>query len=571
MLCSQKSRALNPEYDPLLLGTGWTPDDLKRPQVLLESTYGDSHPGSAHLNQLVENAKLGVYKSGGKPAVYTTTDICDGVACGHNGMNYSLVSRDIISAMVEIHARSAAFDAMITFSSCDKATPGHLMALARLDLPAIHFCGGSMMPGPDFINAVICYETGDKVREGKMTEAEQLVYQVNSCPSAGACQYMGTASTMQVMSESLGLSLPGNALMPAWSNFIKHYADRAGKQVLELLKKSIVPKDILTPKAFENAIMVHAAISGSTNATLHLPAIARQAGVKISALDFDRIHRKIPVLVSLQTSGAWPTQILWFAGGVPGIMMAIKEYLHLDQMTVTGETLGENLDELEKSGFFQNNYAYLRNFGLKPEDVIKPLSAPYYAGGGMAVLTGNLAPAGAVVKHAAADPKMHQHTGPAKPFDSEEDAIEAILANQIKPGDIIIIRYEGPQGSGMPEMLKTTEALFNRPELRATTALVTDGRFSGATRGPAIGHVAPEAALGGPIAFVEEGDLITIDIPERVLAIVGCKGERKDPGEIDRILQERASNWVNKKTEQGGVLGLFSRAAGATAEGASML
>ncbi|MGI6066751.1 MAG: dihydroxy-acid dehydratase [Bacillota bacterium] len=570
-MCSQKYRAVNPEHDPLLLGTGWTPEELNKPQVLLESAYGDSHPGSAHLNQLVESARLGIYMAGGKPAVYTTTDICDGVACGHNGMNYSLASRDIISAMVEIHTKSVPFDALITFSSCDKAVPGHLMTLARLGIPALHFCGGSMMPGPDFITAVKCYETGDLVREGKMTEEEQLFYQVNACPTAGACQYMGTASTMQVLSEALGLSLPGNALMPAWSNYIKHCADRAGKQILALLKDGITPKDILTPEAFENAIMVHAAVSGSTNATLHLPAIAKQAGIEITAGDFDRIHRKIPVLVSLQTSGTWPTQILWFAGGVPGIMLAIKEHLHLDQLTVTGKTIGENLRDLEESGFFEKNALYLKNYGIKPEEVIKPINAPYKSGGGLAVLTGNLAPEGAVVKHAAVAPEMHQHVGPARPFNSEEKAIEAIINGKIMPGDVIVIKYEGPQGSGMPEMFKTTEVLYNRSELRATTALVTDGRFSGATRGPAIGHITPEAAAGGPIALVEDGDLISIDIPNRVLDIVGCHGERKNPQEIDLILKERARNWKNLKTEKDGVLALFTRMAGATAKGASML
>ena len=497
---SQKTRRINPECDPLQLGSGWTPEDLAKPQVLLESSHGDSHPGSRHLDTLVAGARTGVYKAGGKPAVYTVTDICDGVATGHAGMNYSLASRDIMAAMVEIHARSLPYDGLITFSSCDKAVPAHLMAIAGLNLSAIHFCGGSMMPGPGFSTAVKCYETPDLVARGQITPQDHRFYQVNACSSCGACQYMGTASTMQVMAEALGLALPGNALMPAWSNFIQHYADLAGQKILALMQNNIRSRDILTPPAFENALMVHAAVSGSTNALLHLPAVAAQAGLTLGPADFDRIHRRIPVLVSLQMSGRWPTQILWLAGGVPGVMRVIRDRLHLDVLTVTGKSLGQNLEDLEKDGFFQRTALYLENYGIKPEEVIQALGNPYDAGGGLTVLYGNLAPQGAVVKRAAVDPKMHCHVGPARVFDCEEDAIAAIQNNAIVPGDVIVIRYEGPRGSGMPEMFKTNEILYNRKDLRASVALVTDGRFSGATRGPAVGHATPEAAVGGPLA-----------------------------------------------------------------------
>jgi len=571
MLQSQKSRKENPEIDPLLLGSGWTPEDLSKPQVLLESAYGDSHPGSRHLNQLVAEARTGVYKVGGKPAVYTVTDICDGVATGHDGMNYSLASRDIMAAMVEIHARSMPFDAMITFSSCDKSVPAHLMAIAGLNIPAIHFCGGSMMPGPGFTTAVKCYETMELVDKGEITPQENLFYQVNACSTCGACQYMGTASTMQVMAEALGISLPGNALVPAWANIIRHYADLAGQTILALLEKDVRPREILSAKAFENALMVHAAVSGSTNALLHLPAVAGQAGVSVTPQDFDRIHKKIPVLAGLQMTARWPTQILWFAGGVPGIMRVIKDCLHLDALTVTGKTVGDNLDDLEKDGFFERASLYLENYKIKPEEVILPLDTPYNSAGGLAVLHGNLAPQGAVVKHAAVAPEMHRHIGPAKPFDSEEDAIEAILAGHIVAGDVIIIRYEGPKGSGMPEMFKTTEILYSRPELRTSVALVTDGRFSGATRGPAIGHVTPEAISGGPIALVKEGDLISIDIPAQTLDIVGFEGNRQGPQEVERKLKQRAERWKPVERKREGVLGLFTRTAGATDKGASML
>lgn len=570
MLRSQEVRKAGPEVDPLLLGSGWAPEDLEKPQILLESTHGDSHPGSKHLNQLVEEAKIGVYKAGGKPAAYAVTDICDGVATGHDGMNYSLVSRDIIAAMVEIHARAMPFDALITFASCDKSIPAHLMALARLNMPGLHFCGGSMMPGPGFISAEKCYETNDLVKKGKMTPKEQLYYQVNACPTCGACQYMGTASTMQVMSEALGVSLPGNALMPAWSNQIKNLANKAGHQIMELVKNNLTPGSILTKKAFENAMMVHSAVSGSTNILLHLPAIAKEADLTIKLEDFDYIHKHIPVLAGLKTSGPWPTQILWYAGGVPGILKALKEHIHLDALTITGKTVGENLEQLEEEGFFYNNKLYLESMGIKPEDVIQPMTSPYKREGGIAVLKGNLAPDGAVVKHAAVDEAMHKHIGPARVFDSEEEAIKAIETDEIKPGDIIIIRYEGPKGAGMPEMLKTTGAIYNRPDLLASTALITDGRFSGATRGPAIGHVSPEAIDGGPIALIEDGDMINIDIPNRSLNIVGYNKVVKSEEEIKVILEQRYKKWKRPDKQRKGILGVYTKNAGPTKQGASI-
>jgi dihydroxy-acid dehydratase len=571
MLPSQKSRKKNPEFDALLLGSGWTVEDLSKPQVLLESTAGDSHPGSRHLGRLVTEARTGVYKAAGKPAVYTVTDICDGVVSGNVGMNYSLVSRDIISAMVEIHARSLPFDAMITFSSCDKAIPAHLMAIARLNIPAVHFSGGSMMPGPGFATAVKCYETAETVAKGEMSERQSEFYKVNACSSCGACQYMGTASTMQVMAEALGLSLPGNALMPAWSSMIGHYADQAGSRVIDLIDEKILPADILSRAAFENAIMVHAAVSGSTNALLHLPAIAAQAGIRVTPADFGRIHKKIPVVAGLQMTGRWPTQILWFAGGVPAIMQVLKDQLHLDALTVTGKSLGENLEDLDRNGFFEHSALYLENYGIKPDDVIQSLASPYHAAGGLTILKGNLAPESAVVKHAAVDPKMHRHVGPARPFDTEEDAIDAIFNGRIVPGDVVVIRYEGPRGSGMPEMFRATEIIYNRPELRASIALVTDGRFSGATRGPAIGHVTPEAAVGGPLALVEEGDLISIDIPGQRLEIVGFDNKRRDRAAVERKIDERKAVWKGFEKKPDGLLGLFAKMAGDTQDGASML
>lgn len=568
MLKSQHLRKVNTQGDGLRLGSGWTPSDLAKPQVLIDSVFGDSHPGSYHLDKLVKSAKNGFYSVGCKPAVYTVTDICDGIAMAHDGMNFSLLSREIIAMMVEIHALSSPFDGIMLVSSCDKSIPAHLKALARLDMPGIHICGGAMMPGPDYLSSEKLYGSGDKEKRGEITAQELLVEQINSCPSCGACQFMGTASTMQTMSEALGLSLPGNALMPASINQLEHLSYRAAEQLKDLMDKGITPKQILTRKAFENAIMIHAAISGSTNATLHIPAIAHEVGLEITADLFEEIHAKIPVLVSLKTSGKWPTEMLWFAGGVPGVMMQLKDHLHLDALTVTGKTLGENLEELERNGFFEVGKGYLRNYGKKAEEVIQPIDKPYKQGGGLAVLYGSLAPEGAIVKHAAVDPKMHVHTGPARPYDSEEEAVDAILSGEIKPGDMIIIRYEGPQGAGMPEMLRTTEAIYTNPELVATTALITDGRFSGATRGPAIGHVSPEAATGGPLALVEKGDLISINIPKRKLDIVGIAGKEVDQEEVERVLAERKRNWIRPINEYKGVLGLFQSLATSPMKGA---
>ena len=571
MLISQAARAQNPEFDPMRLGTGWAPEDLGLPQILLETTAGDSHPGSTHLSLLAESAKIGVRKGGGCPAVHTATDICDGVACGHAGMRYSLISRDVISSLVEIHQKSAPYDGMLLFSSCDKAVPAHLLTMARLkDVPALHFSGGAQLPGPGFVTPVICYETQPKVAAGEMDEAEENFLKCGACATAGACLYMGSAGTMQILSEALGLSLPGNALMPAWGENIQRMARAAGERLCHMVEENLTPGKILTRRSFLNAIMVHAAVSGSTNATLHLPATARQLGIEITARDFDEIHRKIPVLVSLLSSGKWPTAFLYFAGGVPGVMRQLRDYLYLDELTVTGKTVGENLEDLEKAHFFEMNALYLRNYGLKPEDILHTVAQPYKPDGGMAALHGNLAPGGAVVKHASADPKTHVMTGPARVFDNEAAAVDAIKAGKIHPGDVIVIRYEGPRATGMPEMFRATETLFVYPELRASTAIVTDGRFSGATRGPAIGHVAPEAAAGGPIALVEEGDLISIHIPERSLNIVGLHGEPHTPEEIQEALELRRKNWQNKAPAFDGILGIFSKFASDTSCGATL-
>lgn len=558
MLKSQATRKAGPEVDPLWLGTGRRVPDLSKPQILIDSTYGDSHPGSKHLMGLAESARNALYAGGMMPALYTVTDICDGVATGHCGMNYSLVSRDLIAAMVEIHARTSGFDGLITISSCDKATPGHLMAQARLDLPGIHVCGGSMMPGPGFLSADSCYATNLRVAEGAMTVEEEWYYKRNACPSCGACQYMGTASTMQAMAEALGMALPGNAMMPANTNYLPQLAAEAGAGIPLLMERDLWPSQIMTRAAFENAIKVHAAIGGSTNAVLHLPAIAAELGIQLTLEDFQRVSAGIPLLTSVLTAGKWPTQYFWLAGGVPRVLWELREVLDLDLPTVTGKTIRENLEDLRAAGYFRRSEELLRAYSLAPEDIIKSPEAPVDADSGITVLHGNLAPEGAVVKHCAMDKSMYHFVGRARTFDTEEEAVAAIYEDRVQPGEVVVIRYRGKHAAGMPEMLKATDAICNKPALCRSTALITDGRFSGASRGPCVGYLLPEAADGGPIGLVRDGDLIEIDVLRRSLELVGLEGQRRDPREIAAELSARKRKTPVKTFRHQGALRYLS-------------
>lgn len=501
-MISQEIRKIAPEMDPLRRGMGWSVDDLSKPQIIIESTFGDSHPGSAHLDKFVNQAMAGVNELGGKGSRFYATDICDGQAQGHDGINYSLVSRDILASLIEIHANATPFDGGVFISSCDKGVPSHLMAIGRVNIPSVVVTGGVMEAGPNLLTLEQIGMYSAMYQRGEITEEELTYYKHNACPSCGACSFMGTASTMQVMAEALGLMLPGSSLMPATCNDLEEIAKEAGRYAVKLAKLNLKPRDIVTYKSFENAIMIHAAISGSSNSLLHIPAIAREFGIELDASEFDRIHRNIPYLLDIRPAGKWPAQYFYYAGGVPAIMEEIKDYLHLDVMTVTGKTLGENLEDLKTNGYYEKCDEYLAQVGLKREDVIRKNTNPIGDNGAIAILGGNLAPKGAVVKHSAVPKEMHKAILKARPFDSEEEAINAVLTKAIKPGDAVIIRYEGPKGSGMPEMFYTTEAISSDEELSASIALLTDGRFSGASKGPAIGHISPEAAVGGPIALV---------------------------------------------------------------------
>ena len=569
---SQDVRRLAPEMDPLRIGMGWSVEDLEKPQILVESTFGDSHPGSAHLLEFVELACEGVKQAGGRAARYFATDICDGMAQGHDGINYSLASRDMICNLIEIHERATTFDAGVFIASCDKAVPAHLMAIGRTNLPTVMVTGGVMDAGPDLLTLEQIGMYSAMCARGEITEEQFMYYKHHACPSCGACSFMGTASTMQIMAEALGLMLPGTALLPAMCQDLRDAALRAGRQAMELAKRDLRPRDMVTMDSFENAIMVHAAISGSTNALMHIPAIAHEFGVELDADTFDRLHRGAHYLLDIRPAGRWPAQYFYYAGGVPRVMEEIKEHLHLDVMTVTGKRLGENLEELKASGYYEKCDEYLAKTGCKRTDIIRSFGAPIGEDGTIAVLRGNLAPEGAVIKHSAVPREMHRALLTARPFDCEEEAIDAILTHKIRPGDAVFIRYEGPKGSGMPEMFYTTEAISSDPELSASIALITDGRFSGASKGPAIGHVSPEAAQGGPIALVEEGDLILIDVPERKLEIVGVKGERVSEDEMEEILAERRAKWQMRAPRYAhGALGAFTQLAASPMKGGMML
>ncbi len=576
MLKSQMMREKAPELDPLRLGTGWGKDDLGRPQIYVESSFGDSHPGSVHLKELADEVCRGIKDENAHGARYFCTDMCDGESQGTDGINYSLASREMMANIIEIQANATPFDGGVYIASCDKSVPGNLMGMLRVDIPSVFVPGGIMKAGPDMLTLEQLgmysarYERGE-IGEDKLTWAKE-----NACPGCGACSFIGTASTMQIMAEALGLALPGSALLPASGEDIRHCAYKSGRRAAIIAgDEKMRPSEILSLKSFENAILVHAAVSGSTNCLMHLPAIAHEVGIEIDGDTFDRLHRGAHYLLDIRPAGKWPAECFYYAGGVPAIMEEIRDHLHLDVMTVTGKTLGENLEELRKSGFYEKCEEGLKNFNdrynvsIKRSDVIRHYDDAIGTDGSVAVLKGNLAPEGAVIKHTACPKEMMKAVLNARPFDSEEECLDAVLHHRVQKNDAVFIRYEGPKGSGMPEMFYTSEAISSDKELGKSIALITDGRFSGASTGPVIGHCSPEAAAGGPIALVEEGDLIELDVKERKLNIIGVRGERKTPEEIDNILKERKAGWKMRDSKyKRGVLKLFREHAVSPMKGA---
>ena len=487
---------------------GMTEEELKKPLVGIVSSYNEIVPGHMNLDKIVEAVKLGVAMAGGTPVVFPAIAVCDGIAMGHIGMKYSLVTRDLIADSTECMAIAHQFDALVMVPNCDKNVPGLLMAAARINVPTVFVSGGPMLAGHvkgHKTSLSSMFEAVGAYAAGKMTEEDVKEYENKTCPTCGSCSGMYTANSMNCLTEVLGMGLQGNGTIPAvYSERIK-LAKHAGMQVMEMYRKNIRPRDIMTKEAFMNALTMDMALGCSTNSMLHLPAIAHEAGVELNVDIANEISARTPNLCHLAPAGPTYIEDLNEAGGIYAVMNEIskKGLLNLDCMTVTGKTVGENIKDCVN----------------KNPEVIRPIDNPYSQTGGIAILRGNLAPDSAVVKRSAVAPEMLKHEGPARVFDCEEDAIAAIKGGSIKAGDVVVIRYEGPKGGpGMREMLNPTSAIAGMG-LGSTVALITDGRFSGASRGASIGHVSPEAAMGGPIALVEEGDIISIDIPNLKLEV----------------------------------------------------
>ncbi|MCC0652496.1 dihydroxy-acid dehydratase [Clostridioides sp. ES-S-0001-03] len=492
----------------LMYGMGLTREEIERPLIGIVNAQNEVIPGHLHLDEIAEAAKNGVRMSGGLPLEFPAIGVCDGIAMGHVGMNYSLASRELIADSIEAMAMAHGFDALVLIPNCDKIVPGMLMAAARLNIPSVVVSGGPMLPGKangkvyDFNSAM---EGVGACKDGTMSEEELEVLAVNSCPGCGSCSGLFTANSMNCLTEALGMGIPYNGTAASHSGERKRIAKYAGMYVMELLKNNIKPRDILTIDAFKNAITVDMAMAGSTNTVLHLPAIAYEAGIELNLDLFDEISEKTPCLTKLSPSGKHHIEDLHMAGGIPAIMNELSKIkgINLDCKTVTGESIGENI----------------KNCEIKNEEVIHTLENTYSSQGGLSILRGNLAVNGAVVKKSAVAEEMLIHEGPARVFNSEEEAVSAIFDKKINKGDVIVIRYEGPKGGpGMKEMLSPTSAVAGMG-LDKHVALLTDGRFSGATRGASIGHISPEAMEGGLIGIVEEGDIISINIPDKKLEL----------------------------------------------------
>lgn len=533
----------------LFYSMGLGRENLDKPLVAVVNSFNEVVPGHVHLQSLCQAIKLGVAEAGGTPLEFPCIAICDGLATGHAGMKMPMLSREMIADLIELMVTAHGFDAMVLLTNCDKVTPGMLMAAGRLNIPAILVSGGPM-DNTSFQGKQVCYtdliEAEGKVIRGEMSEAELTEFEHAACPGCGSCAMMGTANSMNMLTEALGMTLTDGALVPATYGARVALARRAGRAIMQLHNRNILPRDIMTLKAFENAMAVDMAIGGSTNTCLHLPAIAREVGLALEMDKFTEIAERTPHLTLLKPAGKFFTGDMYRAGGIPALMneLAAHKLIHPDCLTATGKTVAENISGRKV---------------LNPE-VIHPVEAPISPRGGLAILRGNLAPEGAVVKSAAVAPEMLVHSGPARVFDREEEALEAIFGGIIQPGDVVVIRYEGPKGGpGMREQLLPTSAIIGMG-LGKTVALITDGRFSGATQGACIGHVSPEAYLGGPISLVAEGDVIRIDIPARTLTL-----------EVDpRVLEGRKKTWKPPESTniaKGSLLERYRRMVGSAMKG----
>ncbi len=505
---------------------GYTKEEMKKPMIGVVCSYNEIVPGHINLDKIAEAVKMGIAEAGGMPVEFPAIAVCDGIAMGHTGMKYSLVTRDLIADSTECMARAHQFDGLVMIPNCDKNVPGLLMAAARVNIPTVFVSGGPMLAGKvrgEKRSLSSMFEAVGEYEAGKINMEELKLYEENVCPTCGSCSGMYTANSMNCLTEVIGMGLPGNGTIPAVYSARIRLAKMAGYAIMDMIEKNIRPRNIMTEAAFRNALTVDMALGCSTNTMLHLPAIAHECGIELKVENANEISAKTPNLCHLAPAGYAYMEDLNEAGGVYAVMKELskKNLLDLSGITVTGKTMEEDI-------------AHARN---KDEEIIRPIDKPFMPIGGIAVLKGNLAPDTGVVKRSAVAPEMMVHEGPARVFDCEEDAIAAIKGGKINPGDVVVIRYEGPKGGpGMREMLNPTSAIVGMG-LGSTVALITDGRFSGASRGAAIGHVSPEAAVGGPIALIEEGDIISIDIPNYSLNVKLSDGE----------LEKRRKAWKPKK------------------------
>jgi dihydroxy-acid dehydratase len=515
----------------LLRSMGISGRSMKRPFVAVVNSWNELVPGHIHLRRLGEAAKDGVRTAGGTPFEFETIGVCDGLAMGHQGMKYSLASREVIADSIEIMVKAHCLDAMVLISSCDKILPGHLMAAARLNIPSIVVTGGPMMPGHfrgRSVDVMTVFEAVGEFHKSRISERDLQRIEECACPGPGSCAGMFTANTMACLTEALGMSLPGCAATHAIEPSKVRLAKESGRQIMSLLRDNRLPSDIMTVEAFENAMTVDMALGGSTNTLLHLPAIARELGIEMALDDFDETSRRTPHICNLRPSGPYFMKDLEKAGGIPAVLKRLKSKLKLNVLTVTGKKLSE----------------LVRRYEVLDDQVIRPLSDPIHTEGGIAIVKGNLAPGGAVVKYSSVPANMLRFSGPAVVFDSEEDAVKGIEGDKVRKGDVVVIRYEGPVGGpGMREMLVPTSLIVGM-DLSDKVVLLTDGRFSGATRGPCIGHVAPEAAAKGPIAVVKDGDIVQVDIPNRQLRLALSRRE----------IRRRLNKWRPRRRRSKGCL-----------------
>lgn len=544
---SVKVGAAQAPHRSLFNALGFTEEERQRPMIGIVSSYNEIVPGHMNLDKIVEAVKMGVAMAGGMPVVFPAIAVCDGIAMGHTGMKYSLVTRDLIADSTECMAMAHGFDGLVCVPNCDKNVPGLLMAAARLNIPTIFVSGGPMLAGRidgHKTSLSSMFEAVGSAAAGTITMEKLCEYEEKTCPTCGSCSGMYTANSMNCLTEAIGMGLKGNGTIPAVYSERLRLAKHAGMKIMELVKKDIKPRDIMTEEAFINALTVDMALGCSTNSMLHLPAIAKEAGVALNLDIANELSAKTPNLCHLAPAGPTYMEDLNEAGGVYAVMneLSKKNLLHLNCMTVSGQTLGENI----------------KNCTNKDPEVIRPIENPYSQTGGIAILKGNLAPDSGVVKRSAVVPEMMVHEGPARVFDCEEDAIAAIKSGKIVAGDVVVIRYEGPKGGpGMREMLNPTSAIAGMG-LGSSVALITDGRFSGASRGASIGHVSPEAAVGGPIALVEEGDIISINIPENKLDVLVS----------DEELASRKAKWQPKEGKVTGYLARYRELVTSGSQGA---